>query len=306
MPKIIAYVMLSDPEWLVPSISSYYNICDQIIAIHDDRYLGHSGHKIDVGECLERMLGVDTDSKIQISKGNFTRFDNPHDNESDQRSTGIKLASESGADWILHIDTDEIVPDEAWLYEKLSSPIPKDRHSVEIAGRVVYGFDGNKLLQVSSLEGTPEYFEHIPIAVRPFTELKRARYADNQLIFHPNTMKREIIKQYFKRVIGKKYFQLRDIEPDKCIIHMSWARSKLGIRNKVDSWAHLNDFNVESYLVNYWNKAQEGGWQELRNLHPIWPEMWRRLKPKPVEDLKLNKKLESLVYDELKYLNSRI
>lgn len=305
MPKIIAYVLLADPEWLVPSVYSYLNICDTIIGIYDEDHIGHAGAKIDVRECLRRLECFNEYAKIKLIKGKFTKFSSPHANEHDQRSTGVSYASELGADWVLHIDNDEILPDSEWLYEQINSQLRSSRASIEIASRVYYSHEVSRLLQIAPLAAKSEYYENLAIAVKPFTKLQRARFAKNQLILSPKTSRGQKAKQLAKRILGRDYLEYKKIPHDKCIMHMSWVRSKKGIEQKVKSWGHATDFDVESYLQNYWEKAFNGEWAELTNIHPIWPEMWGKIIPKEINDLHLNGKIKGMIHDELAYIRSR-
>jgi len=61
------------------------------------------------------------------------------------------------------------------------------------------------------------------------------------------------------------------------VVHETWARSKAQLRQKLDSWGHVNDFDSQSYM-NFWDALDEHNYRYAINFHPIKSEVWHRLK----------------------------
>lgn len=106
-----AYVLLGDPAWIEASIMSYYPYVTKIIATYDCRGRSFTGLQLDVDDCIKRIKAIDYESKVMFIAGNFSSeefHDNPMMGENQQRKVGLEVASQYG-DWVLQLDTDEIV-----------------------------------------------------------------------------------------------------------------------------------------------------------------------------------------------------
>ncbi|SHG87339.1 hypothetical protein SAMN04488109_2255 [Chryseolinea serpens] len=61
------------------------------------------------------------------------------------------------------------------------------------------------------------------------------------------------------------------------ILHQSWARSRAEIQEKINNWGHSDHFDKEKYF-SFWDKLNASNFNEARDIHPIKPREWPRLK----------------------------
>ena len=90
---------------------SYYDLVDRIVVSYDADGRGWTGVPIDVEQCLRRLRAIDRAGKFDYRPGHFARsefFARPIENDTNQRRIALDQASD-GADWVLQLDTDEVV-----------------------------------------------------------------------------------------------------------------------------------------------------------------------------------------------------
>jgi hypothetical protein len=68
------------------------------------------------------------------------------------------------------------------------------------------------------------------------------------------------------------------------LIHQSWARNEDEIRQKVSSWGHVNDFDVNNFLL-LWKNLDDSNYNQYKNFHPIQSETWPALELIPASDI---------------------
>jgi hypothetical protein len=116
---INAYVLVAEPSWIEASISSYYAIVDTIVVSYDRSGRGWTGAPIAVDECLDRLRAIDSARKMRFCPGEYARPGHtPMENDTYQRQQALEAAG-AGADWVLAIDTDEVLPDAARFARRL-------------------------------------------------------------------------------------------------------------------------------------------------------------------------------------------
>lgn len=70
---------------------------------------------------------------------------------------------------------------------------------------------------------------------------------------------------------------LFNLYTDFVLLHQSWARSGEEIADKIKNWGHKNDFDTQDYFLK-WESLGEDNFREMKNFHPIVPEIWSSLK----------------------------
>jgi hypothetical protein len=60
------------------------------------------------------------------------------------------------------------------------------------------------------------------------------------------------------------------------VLHQSWARSSQEIVDKINNWGHKNDFDTKAYFER-WNGLTGNNFREMKNFHPMVPEVWSSL-----------------------------
>lgn len=244
--RINAYVLAADPWWLEESVSAYYPAVDRIVVSYDQDAMSWTGTPLPVEECLRRIRAIDVDGKCDFRPGHYARLDaQPLDNDTFQRSEALAAASD-GADWVLQLDTDEVVPD---LGEFLSCLEEADRRGatgLEYPSRYLYARTrSDRFLEMSSrFWGTIGNYPG-PVAVVAGTVPRHARQADIspfRVDFSPNnTDPRHPSDAIVQRVIRR----------DAGILHYYWVRSEENMRRKA-GWSGHADTYSEPKRMRAW------------------------------------------------------
>jgi len=131
--RLASYILLGDPARLVPSINSYYEHVDTMVASYDQD--GYSWAGADIGpeirKCLRLLKKNDPDGKVVLRPGSFScPGQHPRLADTTQRQTALDEASEVG-EWVVPLDTDEIVPDANHLVSEVHSTAETDADGLE-------------------------------------------------------------------------------------------------------------------------------------------------------------------------------
>lgn len=134
--SLAAYILLADAAWIEPSVLSYYDAVDKIVASYDEEHLGWSGVPLPVDRCIQRLKAIDRDGKIVWLPGTYRARPGRHlmQEETAQRQDALDLASE-GADWVLQFDTDEVVSDLGAVIGAIGSADRAGASGLEYAAR---------------------------------------------------------------------------------------------------------------------------------------------------------------------------
>ena len=237
-----AYVLLADPAYLRESLLSYYDIVDTIVIAYDHDAVSWTGERLDLEPCLSLVERLDRDHKIRWLPGPFHGDDRePLEHETFERNAAISALGGS-VDWVLQIDTDEVVASPSRL---LGSIIRAEAHglsAVEFPARWLYGHVGGSryLERCRRLWGVSAGFPG-PVAVRAGTELRLARQCDAP-VWRVDFRARNTdpAHPWDARVD-------ESIDPDEGIWHFSWVRSQQQMRAKASTSGHAAEFdwNVE-------------------------------------------------------------
>lgn len=271
--KLKAYILLADPNWIETSVRSYYDWVEEILVSYDQDGMGWSGQPIPVDVCLRRLRAIDKDKKLRFLGGNFYRPQfKAMENDTYQRQCAIDEIGTS-ADWILELDTDEVLPNPRAFVEGLAA-VPKDKAIVEWPMRVFFQKcpDG-RFLEVSTFFRRQMTEYPGPVATRPGVRLDCARCA-----FSVPKWRFDIRRRTYDPAANAWYRADAVIPKEDAILHFSWVRSEADILKKVSGWSHATDFSGEKYFKNVWKVAPQK-WPFIYNFHPIWPKRWRALKP---------------------------
>ncbi len=90
---------------------SYYSLVDRIVVSYDETASSWTGKPLDLAQCLRRLRAMDDQGKCDYRPGHYARpefFDRPMENDTHQRRCALRQA-EDGADWVLQLDTDEVI-----------------------------------------------------------------------------------------------------------------------------------------------------------------------------------------------------
>ena len=270
--RIKAYILVADPAWIEPSVLSYYDIVEEIIVSYDQDRLAWTGAPIPaVDECLDRLKAIDRDKKMRLSPGHYARLDHkPMENETYQRQCCIEEAG-SDIDWVLQLDTDELLPDSQEFVRRLDEEVPAEYQAVDWPMRTFFQrTPAGGFLEVCSLlrKQISSYPGHA--AVRPGTVLHYAR--QTQL----PCWRYDVRPKDTDPAAGNR--PVHAVLPeDKAILHFSWIRTEEEIYNKLKSYGHSNEFDWQRYYEQVW-KAAPRRWRWMVKFHPFCGYWWPALR----------------------------
>ncbi|MGN6219647.1 MAG: hypothetical protein ACTHNQ_09085 [Microbacterium sp.] len=226
--KIHAYVLAGDPAWIEQSIGSFYGMVDRIVVSFDADGLSWSGHALSTEESIARIAAVDPDGKVVLRPG---RFSNPDLMamwaETAQRQDALDAASE-GADWVLQLDTDEVVTDPGAFRTAIDSAESHAASALEYPARVLYArARSGRFLEISRRFWTTQSSYPGPVAVRAGTRLSHARQAAGVPTFRVdvsawNTDPARPATTPVHAVIPRQ----------QALLHLSWVRTEAQMAEK--------------------------------------------------------------------------
>jgi hypothetical protein len=277
--RIHAYVLAADPTWLATSVRAYYPHVEKLVVSYDQDGIGWAGGPIRVEACLAALRLLDVDRKIEWAGGRFHSFGRAGRDgdtlarDTRQRRAALELAS-SGADWVLHIDTDEVLPRWEALLSALKMADDLGLSAVEWPLRVLYRqLPKGKYLEVVTSQTTTHY-EYGSIAVRPGTQLVECRRSSGPYL-RPVVMG-DRFSLHVRRPLEDGEHRAEMLSSDDAIWHNSWARPARAVRSKIASWGHNQGLRTWFYYYAKWLPAPVT-WRALRDFHPLYPPLWPRL-----------------------------
>lgn len=263
-PRLHAYVLAADPWWLEDSILSYYDLVDRIVVSYDADGRSWTGTPLPIADCLERIRAIDLEGKCDYRPGNFCHLErSPLDNDTQQRGVALAQASK-GADWVLQLDTDEVVLDKAELHAAILEADRRGAAGVEYPSRYLYTRAANGVFLEFARPGWRVMANYPgPIAVRAGTPLRHARQIDGGLYRADFAANNTDPRHPFDAVVH------RVIERDQAILHYYWVRSEEDMLRKT-GWSGHTD--------TYSEPRQMQAWRRLTR-HPLISAAWPRSGP---------------------------
>ena len=269
--------MAADPTWLQESVSAYYPHVEKIVVSYDEESRGWTGAAVPVESCLEKLRMIDRDGKLEFRPGRFgsARSGDPHAADTHQRRTALAQAAE-GAEWVLQIDTDEILPRWQALRNALEQADNLGIGAVEWPMRVLYRrLRDGRFLEVVTANGSNHFEYPGPIAVRPDVNLVDCRRTDGPFL-RPVVLGDHSSLQVADAA-GANEHRLECLESGDAIWHNSWGRSSAVVRRKIRSWSHNDGLGSWLYYYIRWWPAPVT-WRSMRNFNPVHPPLWPRLR----------------------------
>lgn len=245
--RLNAYVLLAEPEWLEISVASYYPLVRKIIASYDRSGRGWTGAPIRSEECVSRLRAFDSEGKVEFVAGDYGIAADPMANDTNQRREALASA-EKGCDWVLQIDTDEVVPRPAPLVEALERASRAGAEVVRFPNRVIrQHVAGSEFLEECTRLWLPTGGT-LPLAVRPGVVPHRARESAGRS-FRVGLHRHRVDARPGRR--PQMAIALRD-----SVIHLSWVRSAEGLQEKFTAWSHSRDRDWEQ-IFRRWQWAAQ-------------------------------------------------
>ncbi|MHA3704358.1 hypothetical protein ACXR2U_19465 [Jatrophihabitans sp. YIM 134969] len=240
--RIAAYVMLAEPWFLAESIRSYYDVVDRLVMSFDRDHRSWTGRALPVDELLAVVHDLDVDGKIVVASGSFSSTDVPPlVNEHAQRQSCLAAAGD--ADWVLQIDTDEVLPNVESLLRATDHAAAAGRGAVEYPARWLYAsLGGDRYLEGSTRFWRSSAHYPGPLAVRPDVELTLARQTSAPL-WRVDLRTRNTDPLHAADAPVDEVVPLAD-----AVLHYTWVRPEEALRRKGRSSGHAHDFDWDAAI----------------------------------------------------------
>lgn len=259
-----AYILAADPAWIEASILSYYDLVDRIVVSYDVDGLGWTGAPISVEQCLRRLRAVDKASKLDFQPGKYARpqfFHRPMESETYQRQQALDDASR-GADWVLQLDTDEVVGDSQILHDCLAEANRLGRNAFNYPSIWLYSKAFGRFYLEAGRRGWRRMVGYPgPMAVRAGSKLDHARRGPCNH-FHV-----DLTRRCSAGAVPNGIDVDRIVSSSAAIWHFAMVRTHECLKQKLSTSGHAHDRD--------WNPEIER-WQ-LANRRPLWATICTQL-----------------------------
>jgi hypothetical protein len=239
--RVSAYVLAGDPAWVGRSLRSYYGLVDRIVVSYDRSGRSWAGHPMSVEESLSRISAADPDGKTILLPGNHAYADRPPmETETEQRQAALDAAS-AGADWVLQIDTDEIVSAPRTITHHLERADQRAAEALAYPLRDIYARtpSGRFLEHCGRFWSTQAAYPG-PVGVRAGTTLQAARQPTTSHAYRVDVSARNTDPAHpFDAPVHAV------VRPVEAILHLSWVRSEAQMAEKrvVSGYAGNRDWD---------------------------------------------------------------
>lgn len=268
--RVTAYVLVADPNFLAQSLLSYYDYVDRIVLSYDESSTSWTGTPLPVEECLVTVERMDKQGKCVHAPGKYARLDHePLDNDTYQRQQALNLASD-GADWVLQLDTDEVMLDRAQFFRSLRRAEAVGASGMDYPSRWLYArVAPGRYLEASTRFGRPAASFPGPLAVRAGTQLALARQADVPLYRVDLRAWNTDPHHHHASTVHEV------IHENAAVLHYSWVRDHDTIRRKFGWSGHAHDYS-RPVIYQQWARRQRQPWRTALT-SPLRARDWFRL-----------------------------
>ena len=236
-----AYVLAGDPAWAVESIASYYGMVERIVVSFDRSHRSWAGFPLSVEESLRRIREADPEGKVVLLPGDHVNTGpSVMATETSQRQGALDAASD-GADWVLQLDTDEILPSPATLRHQIDLAHAHGAGAVDFPLRNIYAATaGARFLEQCGRFWTTQAAYPGPIAVRAGTALSVARQARGVPHHRVDVAARNTDPAHPRNTAVHAVIPRRE-----AVLHMSWVRTEAQMLEKrtVSGYAKNRDWD---------------------------------------------------------------
>jgi hypothetical protein len=236
--RIGAYVLLADPAFLAQSIRSYYAVVDRIVVLYDEAGLSWSKRPLEIEPLLSVIDEIDVDHKVVRAPGDYHSADDQLLTiETAERNAGIAALGD-GVDWILQIDSDEVLGNQRRFVESLLRADRAGMDALDYPARWLYGHVGGDryLERCRRLWGITAGYPG-PVAVRAGTTLTLARQCKVPT-WHVDFRGRNTDPAHARDTRVDE-----QVRPEDAIWHFSWVRSEADMRAKSLTSGHAHEID---------------------------------------------------------------
>ncbi len=234
--RVNAYVMLADPSFLAQSLAAYYDQIDRLVVCYDEAGRSWTGTALPIDSCLAAVRAIDKDGKCEYLTGSFWRPGHaPLANDTYQRQVALDAAS-TNTDWVLQLDTDEVMLGPAQFFAALSRADAAGFSGLDYPSRWLYSRVGTgRYLESSSRLWRRAASYPGPLAVRAGVALKLARQTDAPLY------RVDLRPQNTDPWRARDSLVHEVVSPAAAVAHFSWVRTPEILRQKFGWSGHAAD-----------------------------------------------------------------
>lgn len=229
-----------DFRYALASLAAFYGQADEILLGLDADRVSWSGHPYPFDEAAFRagLAALDSRGKVRVLEGDFHSQGSPQFNDTHERNV-LSRACRPGH-WVVQLDSDELAQNPA----EFRAWLLQRRWPWLALGRwtVVYKVFGQDYLVVDK----PDQW---------ITVASRSR----------------------GRLVGSRQTREWKRRSPLELLHFAWGRSEAELEQKLRHWTHSVDFDTARYL-DYWRAVSLENYAGLRDLHPMNPPEWPRLR----------------------------
>jgi len=230
-------VLFGQDKWIMKNIENSYSHVDKIYIAYSDKPWAYNPKARDEYKNsfdLNLIKNSKFYDKITIIIGDWLT-------EEDQRNACVNRAKVDGIDYLMIHDADEFYFHND--FEKIKNfIIDNPNYDIYTCGWISFWKSFNYITVPQSLDkiiGNPQIF----INLKNGTSFERKR-----------------------KPVGNKIINI----PDIICFHASYVLSNLELYEKLKTWGHHNDFNVDVWYNDIWLKWHP----DMINMHPINPSAW--------------------------------
>lgn len=239
------------PAWATESLRSYYRLVDRVYVSFDADGRSWAGHQLRVEESISALRRADPDGKIVLLPGSHSDPLRPILTvETEQRQCALDAAS-AGCDWVLQLDTDEIMLSPKAFMAHLYLAESRSADAMHFPLRDFY-----------QALGDDRYLEHCgrlwtyqsgypgPVAIRHGSLLNHCRQ-----VVAPHY--RVDTKRHNTDPSHPRSAQVDGVvSPSQAIAHMSWVRSPELMREKARTSGYANAHDWDRELPLWTSRGQ--------------------------------------------------
>jgi hypothetical protein len=180
--RLAAYLLAADPTWIEKSVRAYYDQVEEILVSYDAEGIGWSGSRVQSEAAVARLRAIDVAGKMRFVGGDYHSLPTAPANEIRQRQDALDAVAPT-VDWVLQIDSDEVVPDMGVLTAALHHADERGLRAVEWPMRVLFRrLNSRVYLVVTGKDGRGHFEYPGPIAVRSGAVFRDARQGDGPFL----------------------------------------------------------------------------------------------------------------------------
>jgi hypothetical protein len=272
--RLAAYLLAADPTWIEKSVRAYYDQVEEILVSYDEAGIGWSGSRVQSEAAVVRLRAIDVAGKMRFVGGNYHSLPSAPASEIHQRQAALDAVAPT-VDWVLQIDSDEVVPDMGVLIAALHHADERGLRAVEWPMRVLFRrLNSRVYLVVTGKDGRGHFEYPGPIAVRPGAVFRDARQGDVPFL-RPVVAGADSSLQLTRDSAAGEDRSFT-IDESQAILHNSWGRSPAVVRRKIRAWGHHDGWRTWRHYLLTWLPSRYL-WRWQRELHPFSDGLWPRL-----------------------------